>query len=137
VPRAVARDQLKAFVERIERMEAEKKAISEDIKEIYAEAKGNGFNVSVLREVIRRRRLTTTQHDEYASILDLYLAALGMITRDLFKGGDDADAEVASADAAARKKRVRTAKANRAAQPTAQEPSTGADVFELYPREPE
>jgi uncharacterized protein (UPF0335 family) len=135
--RAVAHDQLKAFVERIERMEAEKKAISDDVKEIYAEAKGNGFNIRVLREVVRCRRLNPGEFEEYEAIRDLYFASLGMVTADLFKGDDETAAEVASADASARKKRVRTAKAKRAGKPAAHEPSTGAEVLELYPREPE
>jgi uncharacterized protein (UPF0335 family) len=75
---SVAQDQLRAFVERIERMEEEKKAISDDIKEIYAEAKGNGFDTKVLRQVIRIRKQDRAERLEQEAILDLYLAALGM-----------------------------------------------------------
>ena len=75
---SVAQDQLRAFVERIERMEEEKKAISDDIKEIYAEAKGNGFDTKVLRQVIRIRKQDRSERLEQEAILDLYLAALGM-----------------------------------------------------------
>lgn len=75
---SVAQDQLRAFVERIERMEEEKKAISDDIKEIYAEAKGNGFDTKVLRQVIRIRKQDRAERLEQEAILELYLAALGM-----------------------------------------------------------
>ena len=75
---SVAQDQLRAIVERIERMEEEKKAIADDIKEIYAEAKGNGFDTKVLRQVIRIRKQDRSERLEQEAILDLYLAALGM-----------------------------------------------------------
>ena len=75
---SVAQDQLCAVVERIERMEEEKKAIADDIKEIYAEAKGNGFDTKVLRQVIRIRKQDRSERLEQEAILDLYLAALGM-----------------------------------------------------------
>jgi uncharacterized protein (UPF0335 family) len=74
----VAQDQLRAFVERIERMEEEKKAIADDIKEIYAEAKGNGFDTKVLRQVIRIRKQDRSERLEQEAILELYMAALGM-----------------------------------------------------------
>jgi uncharacterized protein (UPF0335 family) len=75
---SVAQDQLRAFVERIERMEEEKKAIADDIKEIYAEAKGNGFDTKVLRQVIRIRKQDRSERLEQEAILELYMAALGM-----------------------------------------------------------
>jgi uncharacterized protein (UPF0335 family) len=75
---SVAQDQLRAFVERIERMEEEKKAISDDIKEIYAEAKGNGFDTKVLRQIIRIRKQDRSERMEQEALLDLYMAALGM-----------------------------------------------------------
>ena len=75
---SVAQDQLKAFVERIERLEEEKKAIADDIKEIYAEAKGNGFDTKVLRQVIRIRKQDRSERLEQEAILELYLSALGM-----------------------------------------------------------
>ena len=74
----VARDQLRAFIERIERMEEEKKAISDDIKEIYAEAKGMGYDTKVLRQVVRIRKQDQHERAEQEAILDLYLHALGM-----------------------------------------------------------
>ena len=77
---SVAGDQLRAFVERIERMEEEKQAITDDIKEIYAEAKGNGFDTKVLRQVVRIRKQDRAERLEQEAILDLYLAELGMQT---------------------------------------------------------
>ncbi len=74
----VARDQLRAFVERIERLEEEKKAISDDIRDVYAEAKGNGFDAKVLRQVVRIRKQDRNERMEQEAILDLYLHALGM-----------------------------------------------------------
>lgn len=74
----VARDQLRAFIERIERLEEEKRTIAEDIKEIYAEAKGNGFDTKVLRQVVRIRKQDANERAEQEAILDLYLHALGM-----------------------------------------------------------
>ena len=75
---AIARDQLRAFVERIERMEEEKKAITDDIKEIYAEAKGMGYDTKVLRQVVRIRKQDQNERAEQEAILDTYLHALGM-----------------------------------------------------------
>lgn len=75
---SVAQDQIRAFVERIERLEEEKKAIADDLKEVYAEAKGNGFDTKVLRQVIRIRKQDRAERLEQEAILDLYLAALGM-----------------------------------------------------------
>ncbi len=88
---SVAQDQLRAFIERIERMEEEKKAISDDIKEIYAEAKGNGFDTKVLRQIIRIRKQDHAERMEQEALLELYMAALGMAVapRD-----DDEDGEV-------------------------------------------
>ncbi|SFO64859.1 Uncharacterized conserved protein, UPF0335 family [Cohaesibacter marisflavi] len=74
----VAADQLRAFVERIERLEEEKKAISDDIKDVYAEAKGNGYDVKVMRQVVRMRKQDSNERQEMEALLDLYLHALGM-----------------------------------------------------------
>ena len=78
VDEGVAQDQLRAIIERIERMEEEKAAISEDIKEIYAEAKGNGFDVKVLRQIVRIRKQDHAERMEQEAILELYMTALGM-----------------------------------------------------------
>lgn len=74
-----AKDQLKAIVERIERLEEEKKAIADDIKDVYAEAKGNGFDVKALRTIIRMRKQDANERQEQETILETYLQALGML----------------------------------------------------------
>jgi uncharacterized protein (UPF0335 family) len=74
-----AKDQLKAFVERIERLEEEKKTISDDIRDVYAESKGNGFDVKALRAVVRLRKIEVTERNEQQLILDTYMNALGML----------------------------------------------------------
>ena len=73
-----AKDQLKAFVERIERLEEEKRALAEDIKEVFAEAKGTGFDTKALRTIVRLRKLDTDERREQQEVLDTYLHALGM-----------------------------------------------------------
>jgi uncharacterized protein (UPF0335 family) len=73
-----AKDQLKAFVERIERLEEEKKAISDDIRDVYAEAKGTGFDTKALRTIVRLRKLDMDERREQQEVLDTYLHALGM-----------------------------------------------------------
>lgn len=75
----VARDQLRAFIERIERMEEEKAAIAADIKEIYAEAKGVGLDTKVLRIIVRERKQDANERMEQEALLDLYRSALGML----------------------------------------------------------
>src|SRR5690348_12396564 len=77
---SVAQDQIRAFIERIERMEEEKKAIADDIKEIYAEAKGNGFDTKVLRQIVRIRKQDHAERMEQEALLELYMTALGMST---------------------------------------------------------
>ena len=78
-PGGFAAGQLKAFVERIERLEEEKKTISDDIKDVYGEAKANGFDVKILRQVIRLRKQDADERSEQETLLDLYMAALGML----------------------------------------------------------
>jgi uncharacterized protein (UPF0335 family) len=75
----VAKDQLLSVVERIEHLEEEKKGISDDIKEVYAEAKANGFDTKVLRKVVSIRKQDAAEREEQDAILDLYLTALGMV----------------------------------------------------------
>ena len=77
-PTAVARDQLRSIIERVERLEDEKKNISDDIKEVYGEAKGNGFDVKALRQIVRIRKQDREERAEQEALLDLYLHALGM-----------------------------------------------------------
>jgi uncharacterized protein (UPF0335 family) len=74
-----AKDQLKAIVERIEHLEEEKKALASDIRDVYAEAKGNGYDVTALRTVIRLRKQDKHERAEQEAILETYLHALGMI----------------------------------------------------------
>ena len=74
-----AQGQLKSIIERIERLEQEKSEIAEQIKEVFAEAKGNGFDAKILRKVIRIRKQDAAKRQEEDAILDLYLSALGVI----------------------------------------------------------
>ena len=74
-----AKDQLKAFVERVERLEEEKKAIADDIRDVYAEAKGNGFDVKALRTIVRMRKQDADERAEQETILETYMHALGML----------------------------------------------------------
>lgn len=74
----IARGRLKTFIERVERLEEEKKAITDDMKEVFAEAKGEGFDVKVIRMIIRIRKQDSNERAEHEAILDLYLHALGM-----------------------------------------------------------
>ena len=74
-----AKDQLKSIVERIERLEEEKKTISDDIRDVYAESKGNGFDVKALRAIIRLRKQDPNERQEQETILETYMQALGMI----------------------------------------------------------
>ncbi|MDE2361914.1 MAG: DUF2312 domain-containing protein [Hyphomicrobiales bacterium] len=69
---------LKAFIERIERLEEEKRALAEDIKDVYAEAKGTGYDVKVMRKIVSIRRQDHNKRREEEEILDLYMSALGM-----------------------------------------------------------
>lgn len=75
----VAGDQLRSLIERIERLEEEKAALAEDIREVFAEAKGNGFDVKIMRQIIRLRKMETGDRQELESLLDTYKAALGML----------------------------------------------------------
>jgi uncharacterized protein (UPF0335 family) len=73
-----ARDQLRSFIQRVERMEEEKAALVADIKEIYAEAKGTGFDTKIMRKVIQLRKMDKADFQEMEAMLDLYLNAVGM-----------------------------------------------------------
>ena len=75
----IAGPQLKSFIERIERLEDEKRALGEDIKEVYAEAKGTGFEPKIMRQILKIRKMDKDEHDEQESLLDLYKRALGML----------------------------------------------------------
>ena len=75
---AVAASQLRSFIERIERLEEEKKTISDDIKEVYAELKGSGFDAKAVREIIRLRKKEDHERQEEEAMVQLYKNALGM-----------------------------------------------------------
>ncbi len=75
---SVAADQLKSFIERIERLEEEQAGIAGDIKEVYSEAKGNGFDTKVIRKIISIRKKDYAERQEEEAILELYMQALGM-----------------------------------------------------------
>lgn len=74
----VAADQLRTIVERIERLEEEKREVAEQIKEVYAEAKGNGFDTKTLRKIVALRKKDPSERSEEEAMLDLYMHALGM-----------------------------------------------------------
>lgn len=77
-PGGIAGEQLRAIVERIERLEEEKQTIADDIKDVFAEAKGNGYDVKALRALIRLRKQEPNERQEHEAILDVYMHALGM-----------------------------------------------------------
>lgn len=74
----ITAEQLKAYIERVERLEEEKAALAADVREVYAEAKANGFDVKIMRQVIRLRKLDSQDRTEQEALLDLYKRALGM-----------------------------------------------------------
>ena len=75
----VTGEQLRSLIERIERLEEEKAALAEDIREVYAEAKGNGFDVKVMRQIVRLRKMDSNDRSEMEAVLKTYMAALGMM----------------------------------------------------------
>ena len=72
----IAGDRLRSFIERIERLEEEKRALGDDIKEVFSEAKGTGFDVKIMRQVIRLRKLDKADRDEQEALLETYLRAI-------------------------------------------------------------
>ena len=94
---SVARDQLRTIVERIERLEEERKAIADDVRDVYAEAKANGFDTKTLRKVVSLRKVEAAERQEQEAMLDLYLSALGMLPdgADGAPGGDSGDTDSA------------------------------------------
>lgn len=108
----IAGEQLRSIVERIERLEEEKKALADDIREIYAEAKANGFDPKTIRQVVKLRAMDKSERDEQAALLDLYLNALGML--------GDTPLGTAAVDA----ERQRLADVEREAKPPPKKPSS-------------
>lgn len=95
-----AREHLRSFVERIERLEEEKAALVADIREVYSEAKGTGFDVKTMRQVVRMRKLDKADLQEQEAMLDLYLSALGMHDQPgLFDPKDERDEARETVDA--------------------------------------
>lgn len=84
-------DRLRTFIERIERMEEEKAALAADIREIYAEAKGTGFDTKIMRQVLKLRKMDREDRQEQETLLDLYLQALGMAPASADEGADEGD----------------------------------------------
>lgn len=74
----IAGDQLRSLIERIERLEEERKATAEDVREVYAEAKAAGFDIKVMRQLVRLRRLDSAEREEQEALLDIYRHAVGM-----------------------------------------------------------
>ena len=74
----VAGDQLRSYIERIERLKEEKAALAADVREVFAEAKGNGFDVKIMRQVLKLRKMDSNDRAEQEALLDLYMSALGM-----------------------------------------------------------
>ena len=75
----VAVDQLKSIIGRVEKLEEEKAAIADDIKDVFAEAKGNGFDVKAIRQIIKLRKMDAQEREEEETVLDTYMRALGML----------------------------------------------------------
>lgn len=75
----IAADQLRSLIERIERLEEEKAALAADIRDVYAEAKGNGFDIKIMRQIVRLRKMEEPDREEAEALLDIYKRALGMI----------------------------------------------------------
>jgi uncharacterized protein (UPF0335 family) len=109
---------LKSFIERIERLEEEKAAIGADIKEVFAEAKGTGFDVKIMRSILKLRKMESADRNEYFELLDLYMQALGMLA-----GTPLGDAAVRSAGLPPAEQPVRPA-------PAAAEPKIDAALAE-------
>ena len=74
----VTADQLRLFIERIERLEDEKKGISDDVRDVYSEAKSNGYDAKIMRQIVRLRKMNTDDRQEMEAILDVYKSALGL-----------------------------------------------------------
>lgn len=76
---SIAKDQLKSIIDRVERLEEDKAAIATDIKDVYAEAKGNGYDTKALRAIVRRKRADAAKVAEHEAIVELYMQSLGMV----------------------------------------------------------
>ena len=88
----IASGQLRSLIERIERLEEEKATIQNDIKDVFAEAKGNGFDVKIMRQILKLRKMEAADRSEQEELLDLYKQALGMTGPTLFDAADEREA---------------------------------------------
>ena len=86
---SVAVDQLKSIIARVEKLEEEKAGIANDIRDVFAEAKGNGFDVKAIRQIIKIRKMEPQEREEAETVLDTYLHALGMLQPDLFDPSEE------------------------------------------------
>lgn len=75
----IAADHLRSFIERIEKLEEEKRAIADDIKDVYAEARGDGFDAKIIRKIVAMRRMDRDKRREEEAILEMYMSALGIL----------------------------------------------------------
>ena len=75
---AVSNDQLRLFIERIERLEEEKKGVSDDVRDVYSEAKSNGYDAKIMRQIVRLRKMTNDDRAEMEAVLETYKSALGL-----------------------------------------------------------
>jgi uncharacterized protein (UPF0335 family) len=75
---SVTADQLRLFIERIERLEEEKKGIADDIRDVYSEAKSNGYDAKIMRQIVRLRKMTNDDRAEMEAVLETYKSALGL-----------------------------------------------------------
>ena len=91
----IAADQLRLFIERIERLVEEKKGIADDIKDVFSEAKSQGFDAKIMRQVIKLRKMSTDDRQEMEAVLDVYLSALGMGGTAMGQYFEDDDREAA------------------------------------------
>ena len=95
---ASAQKQLRQLIEQIERLEEEKKALAGDIRDKYLEAKGVGFDVKALREIVRLRKKSQTEREEEEGILEVYMHALGMLNDNTAAGDDHAPHHIIAAE---------------------------------------
>src|SRR3546814_11538337 len=91
----VAAEQLRLFIERIERLEEEKKGIAEDVKDVYADAKSNGYDTKTMRAIVRLRRLEKNARQEAEALLETYRAALGQRTEERGAGEEEVSTRTA------------------------------------------
>jgi len=77
-PGGISADRLRSIIKRIEKLEEDKAAVGEDLKEVYAEAKGTGFDVKIIRQIVRMRKIEVEKRREQEELLDLYMSAIGM-----------------------------------------------------------